>query len=168
LKFKSSDVETITGVKRVRLYAWIERGFLRAGKLGKGTGTHNLFDEFDVYTVALLKTLIDSGLPRKLAGEITGSIALKGYAEYCLKKNVPLWLVVVLEKDTLKKSWVHIPSGLTGETLGPVGTKTPQALEADMFEMFQSGSSNVSVDLIIDLRKVIDPIQKKLKALKNK
>lgn len=171
MEFKSAAVTRITDVKRLRLHSWIERGFFKPGDLVRGgPGKPNVYNEFDIYKIGFLKYLIDNGLSRKVAGEISGSIVLKGYADYLqkVKRDIPLWFIVVLKKDALNTSWVHIPRSLTGETLGPVETHNPQQLEGKIFNLLNSGTHEATITMMIDLRKIIDPISKKIHQEKSK
>jgi len=161
-EYKAGDVERILGVKRLRLHTWIERGFFHPGqKVGGGAGNPNLYDEFDLWNIALLKYLIDAGMARALAGEVMGSISLKGYADYFQKvKGYPLWLVVVTDRGRFVRSWTHIPGGASSATMGPVGSKTPDKLEAQINqELAKNKNGQV---MLFDLGRIVSSVNKKM------
>lgn len=67
-EFYAPDVETITGVKRLRLHQWIDRGYFTPSiKRARGSGTKNVFSRRDLYTIETFKRLIESGFSRSLA-----------------------------------------------------------------------------------------------------
>jgi len=78
MKFFAKDIEKITSVKRNRLQAWIEKGFVSPSILeAEGHGTRNIWSIIDLYNIAVFKKLTESGLSRTLVAEFIalGAIA---------------------------------------------------------------------------------------------
>lgn len=66
-EFYASDVEKICSVRRTRLHAWIERGWLTPSiHKGVGSGSRNIYNRFDLYNIEMFKNLVNQGLPRKM------------------------------------------------------------------------------------------------------
>ena len=74
-EYKASRVYEITGVKRNRLQAWMERGWITPSiEEASGHGTRNVFNRKDLYFIAMFKELVARGLPRKTIGTFFSSI----------------------------------------------------------------------------------------------
>lgn len=66
--FYVRDVTKITGVKRLRLHMWIEKGYIKPSiQGGQGTGTPNEFSRNDLYKIELFKKFVEGGFSRDLA-----------------------------------------------------------------------------------------------------
>ena len=60
-----------TGVKRNRLQAWIESGFISPSiKKASGHGTRNIWSEEDIEKIRRFKALVELGYHRKLAAKL--------------------------------------------------------------------------------------------------
>ena len=66
--YLAKDVYELTGVKRNRLQAWIERGFISPSiKKANGHGTRNIWSKKDIKKIKKFKRLIELGYSRRLA-----------------------------------------------------------------------------------------------------
>ena len=82
MEFLASDVEKITGVKRTRLQAWMEKGYIRPEiQTADGHGTRNIWSLSDIYSIAIFKKITESGVSRDLAGKYIK----KGYIQSTYK-----------------------------------------------------------------------------------
>ena len=68
--FRAAEVTRINGIKRTRLQQWLEKGWIVPSiQVANGHGTRNRYSRHDLYTIGLFKKIIESGLPRRTAGE---------------------------------------------------------------------------------------------------
>lgn len=76
-EFLAADVEKITGVNRNRLEQWLSRGFIAPSiQAASGSGTRNRWSRADLYTIAIFKRLVESGLSRETVGKLLSAGAL--------------------------------------------------------------------------------------------
>jgi len=69
-EFTTFDIIKALRIPRERLQDWINREFIKPSTPAKGQGTKAIFTRKDVYLVALLRHLIDSGFKRSTAAHI--------------------------------------------------------------------------------------------------
>ena len=63
--YTSSDVDKI-GVKRERLKAWMEKGYIKPSiQSASGKGSKNIFSLWDLYMIRLFRRLVQLGFSRK-------------------------------------------------------------------------------------------------------
>ena len=68
--FSTFDVLRILDIKRGRLTHWIKGGFIPKGiQVTWGNGSKTVFRLFDVYSIALFKQFVDSGLGRNVSSQ---------------------------------------------------------------------------------------------------
>lgn len=68
MEFFAGDVERITGVQRLRLHHWLKEGFLSPSvQIAQGGGDRNIYSREDLYKIALMKRLLESGVHGKIA-----------------------------------------------------------------------------------------------------
>jgi hypothetical protein len=68
--FSTFDVLRILDLKRGRLTHWIKGGFIPEGiQIAWGRGSKTVFSLYDVYSIALFKQFVDSGLGRNVASQ---------------------------------------------------------------------------------------------------
>ena len=88
MEFLAADIEKITGVKRNRLQQWLERGYITPSiQVASGQGTRNIWSRNDLYTIALFKKIIESGLSRKVVSDFLSAGTIGGddvKGIYCL------------------------------------------------------------------------------------
>ncbi len=65
--FSTFDIEKGLEIERGRLREWVDRKFVAPSIPANGQGTRASFSLFDVYGVALFRTLVDEGLNREAA-----------------------------------------------------------------------------------------------------
>ena len=71
MEFTASQITQITGVKRTRLQQWLEKGYLSPSiQQASGHGTRNIYSIVDVYSIAIFKKIIESGLSRKVVADM--------------------------------------------------------------------------------------------------
>ena len=71
MQFYASDITEITGVKRLRLHTWIEKGYIEPSiQKGQGPGSRNIFSRDDVYRIVILKRLVENGFLREEAARL--------------------------------------------------------------------------------------------------
>lgn len=68
--FSTFDVLRILNIKRGRLIHWIKGGFIPEGiQVAWGNGSKTVFKLYDVYSIALFKKFVDSGLGRNVSSQ---------------------------------------------------------------------------------------------------
>ncbi|MEI6313944.1 MAG: MerR family transcriptional regulator [Syntrophus sp. (in: bacteria)] len=73
MEYSTGDMERSTGVTRLRLHGWIKDGLIvpsAATKIASGHGVKNKFAQDDLYKIALLRKLIESGIHGKAAAAL--------------------------------------------------------------------------------------------------
>jgi DNA-binding transcriptional MerR regulator len=69
-QFQAMDVTRICGVKRNRLQAWMEQGWITPSiQKATGHGTRNIFSIEDLYSISLFKQMVESGISRAAVAE---------------------------------------------------------------------------------------------------
>lgn len=98
MEFLASDIRAITGVKRNRLQAWLERSFLVPSiQRAEGHGSRNIWSLEDLYRIAIFKKVTERGLSREIAaGFLSKGIAGK---KLSTKELNGLKLLVYFRKD---------------------------------------------------------------------
>ncbi len=72
--FFVSDVETVTGVKRIRLQQWLKAEYLTPSiEKASGHGTRNVFSLNDLFSIELFKRLVELGTSREWASWIVNN-----------------------------------------------------------------------------------------------
>lgn len=107
MEFYIRHVTKITGVKRLRLHQWIERGYIKPSiQHGQKSGTPNLFSKEDLYRIELFKRLVGNGFSRELASSFVTFFTHKD--PFTLAENVfstdiqYLWLIFFRENGIIK------------------------------------------------------------------
>jgi len=104
-EFQAKEVEYVTGVKRIRLFMWMERGFFSPSIYkATRTGERNVFSTEDLYFIVLFKKLVEAGLSRsvtavqikKLFGE---AINFKSVKKHIAGKNTFAYFIVARRFD---------------------------------------------------------------------
>lgn len=73
--FLAKDVVKITGVNRQRLQAWMQEGLISPSvHVADGHGDRNIWNDDDVYKIALFKNLVELGLQRKPVSRLLTAI----------------------------------------------------------------------------------------------
>lgn len=68
--FSTFDVLKILDLKRGRLIHWVKGGFIPKGiQLTWGHGVRTVFSLYDLYSIALFKQFVDSGLGRNVSSQ---------------------------------------------------------------------------------------------------
>ena len=110
--FSTFDVKNILNIKRGRLVQWMKGDFLPEGQqVPWGKGSKTVFNINDLYSIALFKELVDSGLTRKVAKRYVGYVNWQW-----IIKNDRNILVVHLKKQFVedknnKKTVLEISEG---------------------------------------------------------
>ncbi len=122
-EFRTSDVERIIGLKRNRLQAWIDSGFVAPSEKATGSGTRNLWSRIDLYTLAIFKNLSESGLSRKLAADFIGQgILSPEMSEDELEKiDFILYMRKNAKAGALYITGAEVDFNYQAETLGLIG-----------------------------------------------
>jgi len=69
-EFQARHVEKVTGVKQMRLYQWLDRGYITPSiQQTSNTGVRNIYSLEDLYHIALFKKLVESGLSRSVTAK---------------------------------------------------------------------------------------------------
>lgn len=75
MEFLASDVDRICSVKRNRLQVWLEHKWvIPSVQQASGHGSRNVYDESDLYRIALFKKAVESGLARKAVARFLQSM----------------------------------------------------------------------------------------------
>jgi len=78
LEFFYRDIEKITGMERLRLHSWIEKGiFAPSGIISNGYGTKNKYTVDDIYKIVLIKKLMEGGIHGQICKQIVLSVNFK-------------------------------------------------------------------------------------------
>ncbi len=98
MEFLASDIQAINGVKRNRLQAWLERGFLAPSiQVAEGHGSRNIWSLEDLYKISIFKKVTESGMSREIAaGFLSKGLAGKDLSP---KELRGLKLLVYFRKD---------------------------------------------------------------------
>jgi hypothetical protein len=68
-ELSSTEIEANLGIKRNRLKGWVPEFIQPSIEQARGHGTRNRFSRDDVYSLLVLKCLVDRGFTRQEAGE---------------------------------------------------------------------------------------------------
>lgn len=103
-EYQAKHVEAVTGVKRLRLNQWMEKGYFSPSIYkASQTGERNLYSLDDLYYITLFKKLVESGLSRSMtAVQITGfkqEINFKSVKEFLKNKDTVIYLLVARRFD---------------------------------------------------------------------
>jgi len=88
--FTTTEVIAILNLKTERIRQWIKLKYVEPTISATGSGTKNYFSKIDIYKIAVFKKLVDSGVNRWIAKQITQEfsdeewyhIKSGSYAEY--------------------------------------------------------------------------------------
>lgn len=70
-----SDACDVLGIKPGRLQNWMKAGWIIPSvQAAAGSGTRNIFSYNDLVLIEMLKLMVEMGVPRKYAGELTKNI----------------------------------------------------------------------------------------------
>ena len=123
LVFSTGDVVKITGVSRSKLQQWIESGFLEpsaqkaSNQETSDHETRTLWNTTDLYTIAIFKKIVESGLTR---GKVSEFLSKGILAEYKVEETYfVLWIRegdrmerAALLTNTGKVNLVHVAESL--------------------------------------------------------
>jgi hypothetical protein len=94
MDFQAHHVEKITGVKRNRLQAWLERGYIKPSiQVADGHGTRNIYALHDLYAIATFKKIVESGLSRELVAQFIKLISSQYTFEFFIFQNTRLAII---------------------------------------------------------------------------
>lgn len=114
-----ADVERITGIKRVRLNVWLEKGWIVPSvQKAQGSGTRNIFSRSDLYLIALFKNFVESGISRAFAGECTRWLTQHPLVAPIVLAEVPYcWFEVYHTGDDEYRSELFLKPGTKRDDL---------------------------------------------------
>lgn len=155
MEYFAGDVERITGVQRLRLHHWMKEGFLvPSGQIARGHGTKNIYTREDLYKIALLKKLIESGIHGWAAQALLGYDLrlLWGIHKGRLENLPPLQLCILrrfsADKGVEVMALDNIGEFCQGEVKEPLSTQISWLF----------GKENYDDAIVINLSKLIDEV----------
>lgn len=152
--YSASDVEKVCGVKRHRLFAWVNAGWIKPSvEKSTGSGTANLFSAGDLFCIAFFRRGVEAGLSRKALAKFMPVMQLtmnKGHLS-----NVDDW------DKTISPSYLIFYLDEKGDVIGESFVR-PGVEKGFLLPVY---SEKADFAISINQSKILREVQKKIREL---